>query len=57
MGGGVPFDTVIAVNISDMPRNVPYMERFPPLWGQAGGQDEGRAWLGSNVGEGKGYYE
>lgn len=51
----MPFDIVIAVNISDMPRNVLYMERFPPLWGQAGGQDEGRAWLGSNVGEGKGY--
>lgn len=46
----VPFDIVIAVNISDMPRNVPYMERFTPLWGQAGGQMR-RAWLGSNAGE------
>ena len=48
----MPFDIAIAVNVSDMPRNVPYMERFTPLWGQAGGQDEGRAWLGSNLVEG-----
>lgn len=39
------------MNISDMQKNAPNMKRIILLWGQAGGQYEGKAWLGSNAEE------
>lgn len=51
MGGA--FDIVIAKNISGIQRNVPNMKRIIPLWGQAGGQYEGRAWLEKMWGRGR----